>query len=154
MKNIFLKMPLLIERNLVSRDRNRVGGVGLGLRAMDSSPCSQTRRHSQTWPFSPEISLDSPSLPDCLGTRGNLLPGDGEVLDGGCPAPALPFLQLGHMPELLSLLLFLSCQFSDFSNLGFIMSLLRVFSWEVIFQFYILNVFPRVSGQWEVLWEE
>lgn len=123
-KYFFLKMPLLIERNLISRDRNHVGGVGLGLRAMDSSACSQTRRHSQTWPFPPEISLGSPSLLDCLGTRGNLLPGDGEVLDAGCPAPALPFLQLGHMPELLSLLLFLSCQFSDFSNLGFIMLLL------------------------------
>lgn len=138
MKKTFLKMPLLIERNLVSRDRNRVGSVGLGLRATDSSPCSQTRRHSQTWPFSPEISLDSPSLPDCwtVGEPGaTFCRGWGGP--GGCPAPALPFLQLGHMPKLLAVLLSLSCQFSDFSNLGFIMSLLRVFSWEVIFQFYI-----------------
>lgn len=63
-----------VDRNLVSRDRNHAGSLGLGLRAVDSSSHSQTRRHGQTFPFSPEISLDFPSLQDCLGTRASVLP--------------------------------------------------------------------------------
>lgn len=63
-----------VDRNLVSSDGNHAGSLGLGLRAMDSSSHSQTRRQGQTFPFYPEISLNFPSLRDCLGTRANLLP--------------------------------------------------------------------------------
>lgn len=48
-----------------------------------------TARHSLP---TPEISLGPPSLSDCLGIKGNLLPRAGEVPCGGCPA--LPVLQL------------------------------------------------------------
>lgn len=66
-----------VDGNFVSRNRNHAGSLGLGLRALDSSPCPQTRRHSQTFPFSPEISLDSPSLLDCLGSRASPCSGMG-----------------------------------------------------------------------------
>lgn len=65
-----------VDRHFVSRDRYHMGSLGLGLRATDSPPGSQTRHHSQTFPFSPEISLDSPSLSD-WGPEGNLLLRDG-----------------------------------------------------------------------------
>lgn len=61
-----------VDRNLVSRDRNHVGSLGLGLRAMDSFPRSQTRRHSQTVPFSPPfLPRDKPGLPKSLGLFEN-----------------------------------------------------------------------------------
>lgn len=41
-----------VDRKRVSTDKNPVGSLGLGLRAMDSSPGSQTRPHSQSFPIS------------------------------------------------------------------------------------------------------
>lgn len=58
-----------VDGNLVSRDRSHAGSLGLGLRAIDSTPRSQTRHNSQAFPFSPETSVDSPSPPDCLGNQ-------------------------------------------------------------------------------------
>lgn len=52
MKKMFLENPF-VDRKLVSRDGNHVGSLELGLRARDSSPGSQTRPHSQTFPLSP-----------------------------------------------------------------------------------------------------
>lgn len=112
-KKMFLKIPLLTE-TLFPEIEIMLAAWGWGsepwIPFLVPKPGAAARQTLSPLPFSPEISLDFPSLWDCLGTRANLLPRDGVVQHGGYLASALPFLPLGPMLELLSLPLSLCCQ--------------------------------------------
>lgn len=109
MKTLFLKKnPLLIE-NVFPQIK-----ILLAAWVWGSEPWIPllAPKPGPTASHSLSLSWDKPRLPESLrvfGNQGDLPARDGEVPSGGCPAPALPFLQLRPLPAFLSLLLFLSC---------------------------------------------
>lgn len=88
-----------------------------GLRVINSSTGFQTRPHSpRASSLSPEINSKTPSLLECLRLRGNLLPRHGWSHMVAVSHSA--FLQLWHMPQLLSFFLPLTAKISALEKIA------------------------------------